>query len=62
MITTNDWDTQPQCEMFDIYVKQNPGGRQVHHTGTLGYDDCEWQAFQFGWNAAKLYFTVEGQA
>ena len=45
------YDTQEQIDAFNIYVKQNPDGRQVHHTGTLGYDD-EWKAFQEGWNAA----------
>lgn len=46
------YDTQEQIDAFNIYVKQNPAGRQVHHTGTLGYDDDEWKAFQEGWNAA----------
>ena len=49
---TKQYDTQEQIDAFDIYIKQNPAGRQVHHTGTLGYDDDEWKAFQEGWNAA----------
>ena len=49
---TKQYDTQEQIDAFNIYVKQNPDGRQVHHTGTLGYDDDEWKAFQEGWNAA----------
>ena len=49
---TKQYDTQEQVDAFNIYVKQNPAGRQVHHTGTLGYDDDEWKAFQEGWNAA----------
>ena len=49
---TKQYDTQEQIDAFNIYVKQNPAGRQVHHTGTLGYDDDEWKAFQEGWNAA----------
>ena len=46
------YDTKEQIEAFDAYVKRNPAGRQVHHTGTLGYDENEWYAFQEGWNAA----------
>ena len=49
---TKQYDTQEQIDAFNIYVKQTPAGRQVHHTGTLGYDDDEWKAFQEGWNAA----------
>jgi len=49
---TKQYDTQEQIDAFNIYVKQTPAGRQWHHTGTLGYDDDEWKAFQEGWNAA----------
>lgn len=47
-----EYDSQRQCDAFDEYVKANPHGRQIHHTGTLGYDEEEWEAFQWGWNAA----------
>jgi hypothetical protein len=46
------YETQEQIEAFNAYVKRNPAGRQVHHTGTLGYEEDEWYAFQEGWNAA----------
>ena len=46
------YDTPEQIAAFDVYIKQNPDGRQVHHTGTLGYEEDEWSAFQSGWNAA----------
>jgi hypothetical protein len=49
---TKQYDTEEQIEAFDAYVKRNPAGRQVHHTGTLGYEEDEWHAFQEGWNAA----------
>ena len=49
---TKQYDTEEQIEAFNAYVKRNPAGRQVHHTGTLGYDEDEWHAFQEGWNAA----------
>ena len=49
---TKQYDTEEQIEAFNAYVKRNPAGRQVHHTGTLGYEEDEWHAFQEGWNAA----------
>jgi hypothetical protein len=49
---TAQYDTPEQIAAFDVYIKQNPDGRQVHHTGTLGYEEDEWSAFQAGWNAA----------
>ena len=63
MIPTNDWDTQAQCDMFDNYLKASADieDRLLIHKG-YSYKECEWEAFQYGWNAAKLYFSVEGQA
>jgi hypothetical protein len=28
-------------------------------TGAYGYDELEWEAFQYGWNAAKKHLGVE---
>lgn len=63
MITTNDWDSQAQCEMFDTYCAASSDieDRTLHNRG-YSYKECEWEAFQYGWNAAKLYFTVKGSA
>ena len=54
-----DWDTPEQVDAFDEYVKDNPDGRSVSPSGALGYDDEEWVAFQYGWNAAKKHFGVK---
>jgi hypothetical protein len=54
-----DHDTIEQNAMFEQYVIENSDGRQQHHTGTYGYDEAEWEAFQAGWNAAKQHFGVE---
>lgn len=63
MITTNDWDSQTQCEMFNTYCKTNASIEdRVQVNKAYSYQECEWEAFQYGWNAAKLYFSVEGQA
>ena len=63
MITTNDWETQTQVDMFDHYLETTADyeDRTKVNKG-YGYKECEWYAYQHGWNAAKLYFTVEGQA
>lgn len=55
----HDWDTPEQVEMFDEYIKDNPDGRPVSLSGALGYSDAEWEAFLYGWNAAKKHFGVE---
>ena len=63
MITTNDWDTQAQCEMFDVYCKATSEVEdRIQVNRALSYSESEWEAFQYGWNAAKLYFTVKGSA
>ena len=57
----SDWDTKDQCDKFDLYVETTADyhdGRRKHHSGAYGYDDAEWEAFQFGWNAAKEHFGV----
>jgi hypothetical protein len=28
-------------------------------TGAYGYAELEWEAFQYGWNAAKVCFGVK---
>jgi hypothetical protein len=63
MMTINDWETQTQADMFDHYLETtaDPVVRTLHGRG-YSYEECEWHAYQHGWNAAKLYFTVEGQA
>lgn len=63
MIPTNDWDTQAQVEMFDHYLAASADieNRTQHNMG-FSYSECEWEAFQYGWNAAKLYFSVKGTA
>jgi hypothetical protein len=60
---TKDYDTMAQVEMFDHYLAASADveDRTLHGRG-YSYAECEWEAFQSGWNAAKLYFTVEGQA
>ena len=53
----DDFDTQPQCDLFDGYLKDTGEDRQKYK-GSFGYNECEWEAFQAGWNAAKEYFEV----
>ena len=63
MITINDWETQTQADMFDHYLETTADYEdRVKVNKGYGYSECEWHAYQHGWNAAKLYFTVEGQA
>jgi hypothetical protein len=54
-----DWDTQEQSDMFDEYLKDTSDGRNTSLSGAHGYDELEWEAFQYGWNAAKKHFGVE---
>ena len=55
-----DWDTQEQCDMFDEFLDDTSSGRSHSIlTGAPGYDALEWEAFQYGWNAAKKHFGVE---
>jgi len=53
-----DWDTQEQSDMFDLYLKDTSDGRNISLSGACGYDELEWEAFQYGWNAAKKHFGV----
>ena len=55
-----DWDTQEQVDMFDEYLEETADlySRPKHHQG-YGYDESEWEAFCYGWNAAKKHFGVK---
>ena len=56
-----DHDTQEQCDAFDLYLKEFSCDRFQHpKSGAYGYDEQEWDAFQYGWNAAKQHFEVKG--
>ena len=53
-----DWDTQEQCDLFDEFLKDTSDFRQHSLSGMPGYNELEWEAFQYGWNAAKKHFGV----
>ena len=58
---SQDWDTQEQCDLFDTYLVETADyhdGRRRSIAGAYGYSESEWEAFQFGWNAAKKHFGV----
>ena len=55
-----DWDTQEQSDMFDVYLEQSADIEdRVKVNNGYGYGECEWWAFQYGWNAAKKHFGVD---
>ena len=54
-----DRDTPEQVEMFHQYLKDTVYDRSISGSGALGYSEHEWEAFQYGWNAAKKHFGVE---
>ena len=55
-----DWDTEEQVDMFDKFLDDTSDSRSHSvMTGAYGYDELEWEAFQYGWNAAKKHFGVE---
>jgi hypothetical protein len=54
-----DWDTQEQSDMFDEFLDDTSDSRSQTWKGWHGYDELEWEAFQYGWNAAKVYFGVK---
>jgi hypothetical protein len=63
MTITKDYDTQAQVEMFDNYCAATSEVEdRVQVNMALSYLECEWEAFQYGWNAAKQYFSVTGVA
>ena len=55
----HDWDTAEQCDMFDEFLADTSDSRSHTWTGAYGYNELEWEAFQYGWNAAKKRFGVE---
>jgi hypothetical protein len=51
------WNKQQMIDpmsAFDEYLKAHPEGRQVHHTGTLGYNEEEWLAFEDAYRRATI--------
>jgi len=54
-----DWDTQEQSDMFDLFLDDTSDSRSHSWTGAYGYAELEWEAFQYGWNAAKVCFGVK---
>ena len=54
-----DWDTQEQSDMFDKFLDDTSDSRSHSRTGAYGYAELEWEAFQHGWNAAKIFFGVK---
>lgn len=53
-----DWDTQEQADKFYEYLQETGEDRTKHHKG-YGYNEAEWEAFCYGWNAAKKHFGVK---
>ena len=55
-----DRDTPEQVYLFDQYLNDTEEieGRIRRHQG-LSYDEAEWEAFQYGWNAARAHFGVK---
>jgi hypothetical protein len=59
MTITKDFDTMAQIELFDYYLAATAEVEdRVQVNMALSYSECEWEAFQQGWNAAKQYFQV----
>ena len=54
-----DWDTAEQSDMFDKFLADTSDSRSHTWTGAYGYNELEWEAYQYGWNAAKKHFGVE---
>lgn len=52
-----DFDTSGQNEAFAKYLVDTGEDRQKYKD-SFGYDECEWEAYQAGWNAAKRHFGV----
>lgn len=53
-----DWDTQEQVDMFYEYL-QETGEDRIKLYESYSYDEAEWEAFCYGWNAAKKHFGVK---
>ena len=55
-----DWDTEEQCDLFDEFLDDTSDSRSHSvMTGAYSYNELEWEAFQYGWNAAKKHFGIE---
>ena len=55
-----DWDTVEQVDMFDEYLVETAELQdRVKHKNAYGYDEAEWEAFCYGWNAAKTHFKIK---
>lgn len=51
------WDTQEQVDMFQEYLEETEELQDRNRNGAaLGYDETEWEAFCYGWNAARKHF------
>lgn len=58
MKSKEDFDTWPQINTFNEYLRETGEYRQ-RVGAALGYKEEEWEAWQAGWNAAKKQFGVE---
>jgi hypothetical protein len=55
-----EWDTPEQCELFDRYLNDTEEvERRIRLGNGLSYDESEWQAFQYGWNMARVGIPKE---
>lgn len=56
------WDTQEQIDMFDLYLEETADlhDRPKRHKA-YGYDEKEWEAFCYGWNAARKHYGVKNE-
>lgn len=47
-------DSLEQIAAFDVYIEETADleDRQQSSSGAFGYAEAEWEAFQYGWNAA----------
>lgn len=54
------WDTQEQVDMFEEYVEETANLRDRHlHHKAYSYQEAEWEAFCYGWNAARKHFGIK---
>lgn len=55
-----DWDKSEQVDMFNQYLEETADTQdRLQFEQGYGYDEHEWEAFCYGWNAAKKYFGVK---
>lgn len=55
-----DWDTAEQIDLFYEYLEISAEieDRQ-RYNDAFGHSEAEWEAFQYGWNAAKQHFGIK---